>query len=107
MRLAIVIVVLFALLPASAAAQGRIEQIRRDAGSSSDSNKDKDRSDDDCASDDSSSSGSSNSDASGAGDFGIGLLFADFFFAPFSMPHRSLDDDWDTRAFFPDYPYFR
>ena len=98
-------ILLFAILPGLTLGQGRIEQIRRDANrpepSKIDSKDPPDESPDNC------SDGRNSDDEDSPFGNLLGEIGVKVFLSPFTAPRVSLgDDDWSTKALFPDYPYF-
>lgn len=80
-------------------AQGRIEQVRRDAAGSSQS---KDRSSDQQVDDNSDDRDTDDSDDMGFSELCLGVILS-----PFRLPHFALEGDSPSKAYFPDYPYFK
>jgi len=99
MRRWIWVIVLIALDPDMVLAQGRIEQIRRDANGSSDpKDKAEDKSDD---------YESDHRCADDSDDWGFRELYLAVFLSPFRIPHAALEGDSPSKAYFPDYPYLK
>jgi hypothetical protein len=99
MRRWIAVFALVAIGPMFAFGQGRIDQIRRDANGTSTDKKEDNESDDSCPND------SSSGDDSGF-DF-LRELYLGVILSPFRAPHLALEGDSPSKAYFPDYPYFK